>query len=93
MVILLLAGYGLRPADTEEENLNELPVLGSENPRLAFSDDWKNGVAKVPIINGLTLVHEYLSWLEADPEYGGGVFPSDNRETVTPDAQDGSVIL
>lgn len=83
MVILLLAGYGLRPADTEEENLNELLVLESENPHLAFSDDRKNGVAKVPIIKGLPVVHEYLSRLEADPEYDGGVFPSDNRDCGT----------
>lgn len=87
MVILLLAGCGLRPSDTEREDLRELFVLESENPHLAFSNERKNGVAKVPIIVGLPVIYEYISKIKSDPEYEGGVFPSDDRDCNSRDPQ------
>lgn len=79
MVILSLAGFGLRPSDTEKEHMDQLLVLEADTPHLAFSQDRKNGVGKVPIVKGLSVIREYKSRLEMDPEYEGSFFPSDRR--------------
>lgn len=80
MVILSLAGFGLRGSDSEDEDLDDLLVLDAEIPHLAFSKDRKNGVGRVPIVKGLAVVEEYRSRLKEDPNYNGSVFPSDQRE-------------
>jgi hypothetical protein len=80
VVVLLLAGIGLRTGDPKDENTDELFNFDSKTPHIAFSSERKNGVGRVPIVIGAGVIKNYLSRLRRDPEYGGALFPSDDSD-------------
>ncbi len=83
LLVISLAGWGLRADDITDSNAAEMPVLDVHIPHVPFTGSRKNGPGRVPIAVGLEFITEYIEILSLDPEYSGSLFPS-NR------SQDGS---
>jgi len=79
LLVLALAGWGLRPNEVASLHTRQL-VLDEEDPHLAF-DERKNGPGTVALLFGLEELAAHLDNLAVDDDWNGYVFPSSRSES------------
>jgi hypothetical protein len=77
LIILSLAGHGIRPSGLAGNEDMDSYQLDAEIPHIEFSRERKNGVGRTPLMVGVEFLREYFQTLSRDPEWDGTLLPSD----------------